>query len=142
MKTNKFFLIIYIFVCIIMVGCTIKITKSANMRDMDIYKKVVNESSKPIIYSTLWYYCTYKKWPENKNDLERFLSEGNADVDLSRYTTIEIVQKEDGNLICTYTIKGQKRKLSVDISFKDFKEGNFDCSQFPRHTSDGGVYRI
>ncbi len=142
MKTKPSFITICIFVCLIMAGCTIKITRNAIMKNPALYKKIVNESSKPIIYSTLWYYCTYKKWPGNKEDLEEFLSEGNADINLSRYATIEIVQRKDGNVICTYMIKGQKRKLSVNIKFKDFKDDNFDCSQFPVHKSSGGVYRI
>lgn len=142
MKFKTISFIIYLFVYFLASGCSIKVTRSTHMSNEDLYKKIVNESSKPIVYSTLWYYCTYHEWPENKDDLEFFLSEGNASIDLSQYTMINIHEKEDGNLLCTYTIKGQKRMLTVDINFKDFTDNNFDCSMFPPHKSTEGIYRL
>ncbi len=142
MKHNITSKIIYLFLALLFVGCTIKITKSTNSNVLDFYKKIVNESSKPIVYSTLWYYCTYHQWPKNKDDLEIFLSEKDTTIDLSRYSMIDIQKKENGNLMCTYTIVGQKGKLSVDVNFKDFEKGNFDCTSFPSHKLSNDIIHI
>ncbi len=134
--------IIYLFLALFFIGCTIKMTKSTNNNVLDFYKKIVNESSKPIVYSTLWYYCTYHQWPEDKTDLKIFLSKNDSTIDLSRYSMIDIQKNENGNLTCTYTIEGQKGKLSVDINFKDFEKGNFDCATFPPHKPANDIIHI
>jgi len=85
-----------------------------------------------LVYSIVWHYRANEKWPETKEELVGFIELHKAPIDLSKFTTVEFVIDEKGDLEVEYTLeyKNVKREdIGINIgeilqngSFKITKE--------------------
>ncbi|MHC4693365.1 MAG: hypothetical protein ACYS67_11540 [Planctomycetota bacterium] len=65
-----------------------------------------------LLYSIVWHYRVYEKWPETKEELVGFIELHKAPINLSKFTTVEFDIHEQGDIKVEYTLvyKNVKRE--------------------------------
>jgi hypothetical protein len=58
----------------------------------------------PVVFLAVWYYRAEGTWPTARSDIELFIADSKAPIDLSRYQSLDFAQTEDGNLRCIFSV--------------------------------------
>lgn len=59
------------------------------------------------------YYLEHKRWPEGMEDIQRFASDKDIEIDLKKYESAEFTELEDGSLQLNITMRVQEEKQKI-----------------------------
>ena len=83
-------------------------------------------------FASSWFYQVNGTWPSDFTELNKFIADSDAPLNLNRYEDVKFETKEDGSLECIYSMADSDRDHTGTIVLKteDVEEMNIDTIDF------------